>query len=201
MLKYLDPVKQLNLDDNKTSSLCTKAYTFYQNRSGSIFSSEQTEQENIIISAFFRFFKSINSSKKLDEEYITTYLKTDLLKGKANSLGLIQNYIKEILGIQSTRILFGVTEISDSLKNVPMKNRSRGPNIKKIINFEYKIEVMVSSDYSNRVLTPKIFFIFTFEDGTVLKTQISVKLFNEFRKDLALNVKKIIQNEGVPLLK
>lgn len=201
MFKYLEPIKQFNVDEKTTNALCNKAFAFYQTRSSSVFSPEQTEQDNIIISSFIRFFKCINSSKKIDEEFFQNYLKNEVFKGKPSTIEHVFKYVKEILNVQANRLLFEVTDLSDSLKHVPMKQFAKGRNIRKIVNFEYKIEVVVSNTFSNRVLLPQIYFIFTFDNGTTLKTQISIRLFNEFRKNLALNIKKIIQNEGVPLLK
>ena len=141
MLKYLDPVKAINLDDNATSALCTKAYNYYQTRSASVFSSEQTEQDNIVISSFVRFFKCMNSAKKVDEDMFNNYIEKEILKGKTNTINLIKGYINEIKGIQGTRLLYGVTDISDSLKCVPYKNNSKGLNIRKVINLVVTVAI------------------------------------------------------------
>ena len=51
------------------------------------------------------------------------------------------------------------------------------------------------------MLVPEIYMIFTLDDGSQLKMKIDMRMFNEFRKNLALNIKKIIENENVSLLK
>ena len=128
-------------------------------------------------------------------------LKNEILKGKNESIKILNEKIKEIFQIQSKRVLFSESEPINSFKNVPLKENNKGSNISKIVNFDFKIDVPISSHYSNRLLTPEIYFIFTFDDGTILKTKVDIRMFNEFRKDLTLNIKKILTNEGVNLLK
>lgn len=201
MLKYLDHLRGNNCDDTTLLVLATKAYHFYEDKSVSVFTNDQTEHDNYIISVFIRFFKCINSSKALDKDFFDGYIKNDIFKGKPLTIDYVTNCINSIKATQATRLLFEVTDVGDSLKQVPAKQNGKGKNIKKVVNFEYKLEVVVSNLVSNKVLVPQIYFIFTFDDGTTLKTQIGIRLFNEFRKNLALNIKKIIQNESVPLLK
>ena len=73
--------------------------------------------------------------------------------------------------------------------------------MKVLCNFNWKINLIISNNESNRVLVPQIFLIFGFTDGTNLKTKISLKLFQEFRKNLTFQIRKIIENEGKALLK
>ena len=68
-------------------------------------------------------------------------------------------------------------------------------------NFDFKIDVNISSNFNNRMLSPEIYFIFTFEDGSILKIKVDLRMFNEIRKNLSLNIKKILFNENVALLK
>ena len=51
------------------------------------------------------------------------------------------------------------------------------------------------------MLTPEIYLLFSLDDGSTLKTKIDLRMFNELRKGISLNIKKILENESVPLLK
>ena len=86
------------------------------------------------------------------------------------------------------------------LSPIPNKANNKGRNIRKLVNFDYKIDVAISSNYSNKLLAPQIFFIFTLDDGEVIKAKVDLRMFNEFRKDLAINIKKILVNESIPYL-
>ena len=200
MLKYLEPLKQFKLTEDQTTQAITKAYDFYQNRSGEKFTDED-QQIAVPISCLVRFFKCINSGKKIDEEFLQNYFKNDVFKQKPNSINYLNQCINSIKKIQSTRLLFSDLEVSRPLKSVPMRARTQGRNIKKVINIDFKIDVIISNDYSNRLLTPEITLVLTFDDNSTLKMKIDIRMFNELRKNLAFNIKKILENENVNLLK
>lgn len=200
MFKYLEPLKKIKLNDDLTASLITKAYDYHQNR----ILPELTEEEKQnaqILSCFIRFFKCINSGRKIDEEFLQNYFKNEVLKDKPKSIQNLNNYRQEIIAIQSSRLLFSTEGLPRPLKDVTIKSNSKGNNIKQIINFDYKIDVVISSVYSNRMLVPEICFVFTLDDGSQLKMKIDLRMYNEFRKNLALNIKKMLENENVNLLK
>jgi hypothetical protein len=124
-----------------------------------------------------------------------------VFKGKPQSIATLNAYIEEIKSIQKTRLMFNSDDVQNSLQAISNKNNAKGPSIKEIINCEYKIDVVISNDYSNKMLTPEIYLLFSLDDGSTLKTKIDLRMFNELRKGVALNIKKILENENVPLLK
>ncbi len=60
---------------------------------------------------------------------------------------------------------------------------------------------MISSNYHNKLLVPQIYLIFTLDDGEIIKVKADLRIFNEFRKDLGMHVKKILLNEGISQIK
>ena len=200
MFKYLEPLKKTDFNDASTVELISKAYEYYQFRVIPDLNENQ-KQNAQYFSCFIRFFKCINSSRKIDEEFLQNYFKNEIFKGKPRSIEILNSYIEEIKSIQKTRLLFSSDEIQSSLQAISNKSNSKGPNIKEIINYEYKLDVVISNNYSNKMLTPEIYLLFSLDDGSTLKTKIDLRMFNELRKGIALNIKKILENESVPLLK
>ena len=199
MYKPIDPVKSLGIDDKTTSSLITVAYKYYQTKE--IDKSVCTKKEHAkLISCFVRFFGSLNSSRLSDDD-ILHYLKTEGLKGKAESLSLVTQYITEIRQIQSQKILFSSPDFTNTLNPINNKTYNRGRNIRNLVNFDYKIDVVISSNYHNKLLLPQIYLIFTLDDGEIIKVKTDLRIFNEFRKNLGMHVKKILLNEGISQIK
>ena len=201
MYRYLDPIKSLGIDDKTTSSLISCAYNYYQTKEINRSACSKKEFAKLI-SCFVRFFGSINSSKPLDEDTFQSYLKNEGLKGKTESIKLLNGYIKEIMQIQSARILFGSPDLGNTALNaIDKKTNNRGRNIRNLVNFDYKIDVVISSNYSNRLLIPQIYLIFSLDDGEIIKVKVDLRMFNEFRKNLGMHIKKILINEGVSQIK
>ena len=200
MFKYLDPVRSLNLDDKTTSSLISVAYNYYQTKEIDRNTCSKKEFAKLI-SCFVRFFGSINSSKILDEDMLQSYLKNEGLKGKNESIKLLNGYISEIKQIQNSKILFSSPDLENKLNAIDKKTKNRGRNIRNMMNFDYKIDVIISSNYSNKLLIPQIYFIFTLDDGEIIKVKVDLRMFNEFRKNLGMHIKKILINEGVSQIK
>ena len=102
MFKYLDPIKSLGIDDKTTGSLISVAYNYYQTKE--INRDLATKKEYArLISCFVRFFGSLNSSKQSDEDIFQSYLKNEGLKGKPESIKLLNGYINEIKQIQNEK--------------------------------------------------------------------------------------------------
>ena len=200
MFKYLDPIRSINLDDKTTSSLISVAYNYYNTKEINRSACSKKEFAKLI-SCFFRFFGSINSSKALDEDLLQSYLKNEGLKGKNESIKLLNGYINEIKQIQNSKILFSSPDLRNTLNAIDKKTNNRGRNIRNLMNFDYKIDVVISSNYSNKLLIPQIYFIFTLDDGEIIKVKVDLRMFNEFRKDLGMHIKKILINEGVSQIK
>ena len=199
MYKPIDPVKSLGIDDKTTSSLITVAYNYYQTKD--LDKSKITKKEHAkLISCFVRFFNSLNSSRISDDD-ILHYLKTEGLKGKTESIALATKYISEIRQIQSTKILFSSPDLINTLNPINNKTYNRGRNIRNLVNFDYKIDVVISSNYHNKLLLPQIYLIFSLDDGEIIKVKVDLRIFNEFRKNLGMHVKKILFNEGISQIK
>ena len=199
MNKTIDQVKSLGIDDKTTSSLITVAYNYYQTKE--IDKKVCTKKEYAkLISCFVRFFRSINSTKQNDDELIQ-HLKLESLKGKNESLNLVTKYIAEIRQVQSSKILFGSPDLTNILNPINNKNYNRGRHIRNLVNFDYKIDVVISSNYHNKLLQPQIYLIFSLDDGEIIKVKVDLRIFNEFRKDLAFHIKKILLNEGISQIK
>jgi len=199
MFKYLEPIKTFNLDDDTANNILDNSYLYYRDN---ILNYQLKENKNFAMafSSFLRFLKSINSSKKIDEEFFQNYLKNEALKGKPKTISKLNDLINEIKLIQSSRILFNSNN-NIGFNQIPLKEKNFGKNYKYVSNFDFKIDVNISSNFNNRMLSPEIYFIFTFEDGSILKIKVDLRMFNEIRKDLSLNIKKILFNENVALLK
>ena len=199
MNKTIDQAKSLGIDDKTTSSLITVAYNYYQTKE--IDKKVCTKKEYAkLISCFVRFFRSINSTKQNDDELIQ-HLKLESLKGKNESLNLVTKYIAEIRQVQSSKILFGSPDLTNTLNPINNKNYNRGRHIRNLVNFDYKIDVVISSNYHNKLLQPQIYLIFSLDDGEIIKVKVDLRIFNEFRKDLAFHIKKILLNEGISQIK
>jgi len=200
MFKYLDPIKSLGVDDKTTCALISTAYNYYQTKE--INRNAITKKEFAkLISCFVRFFGSINSSKQIDEDGFQSYLKNEGLKGKAESIKILNGYVNEIKQIQNAKILFSSPDLGNTLNAIDIKNHNRGRNIRNLVNFDYKIDVVISSNYSNRLLIPQIYLIFSLDDGEIIKVKVDLRIFNEFRKNLGMHIKKILINEGVSQIK
>ena len=199
MNKTIDQAKSLGIDDKTTSSLITVAYNYYQTKE--IDKKVCTKKEYAkLISCFVRFFRSINSTKQNDDELIQ-HLKLESLKGKTESLNLVTKYIAEIRQVQSSKILFGSPDLTNTLNPINNKNYNRGRHIRNLVNFDYKIDVVISSNYHNKLLQPQIYLIFSLDDGEIIKVKVDLRIFNEFRKDLAFHIKKILLNDGISQIK
>ena len=200
MFKYLDPIKSIGLDDKTTSQLIACAYNYYQTKEINKSACSKKEFARLI-SCFVRFFGSLNTCKQIDEDIFQSYLKNEGLKGKNESIKLLNSYINEIKQIQSAKILFSSPDLGNTLNAIDKKTNNRGRNIRNLVNFDYKIDVVISSNYSNRLLIPQIYFIFSLDDGEIIKVKVDLRMFNEFRKNLGMHIKKILINEGVSQIK
>lgn len=200
MFKYLEPIKTLGLDDQTCSSLAQCAYEYFKTKTVNPQIATKKEYSKAL-SCFVRFFGLINPTKNINDPLFQLYLKNEALKGKPETLKLISQYIQEILQIHMSKVLFSSPDIENTFNAVSNKYNNKGEKIRYLVGFDYKIEVIVSSNYSNKILTPQIYFIMTLDDGEIIKMKVELRMFNEFRKDLSLNIKRILANEGEVLLK
>ena len=120
MIKYLNPISKFAIDDNTTSQIIIQAYDYYKDKNVNKQIGESKEYSQVF-SCFVRFFNSINSTKPIDDEHFQNSLKNEILKGKNESIKILNEKIKDILQIQSKRVLFSESEPINSLKNVTLK--------------------------------------------------------------------------------
>lgn len=200
MYKYLEPIRSLGLDDQTLSQLMQCAYEYFQTKNVNRKIGTQKEYSKAL-SCFVRFFGCVNPTKQFDDPLFQNYLKNECLKGKTETYNGINNYIKEILQIHSTKIFFSSPDIGNTLNPVSNKHNKQGNKIRNLVNFDYKVDVVISSNYSNKILTPHIYFVLTLDDGEIIKMKVDLRMFNEFRKSLSLNIKRILANENVIFLK
>lgn len=153
LVKYLESLK--NSSDEDLVILANSAFHFYINNHkeslNSIISSDLEKKK--AFSTLVRFFRSINSNKKLDEEVISSNLK-ETLKGKNALITNLTEKILEIASIQMKRINYA-DKSPQSLYNISLKKSSYVDSvldsIKTLQNFSWRINVTISNIYSNRV--------------------------------------------------
>ena len=91
--------------------------------------------------------------------------------------------------------------MGNTLNAIDKTTNNRGRNIRNSVNFNFKIDIVISSNYSNRFLIPQIYLIFILDDGEINKVKVDSRMFNEFRKNFGMHIKKILINEGVSQIK
>jgi hypothetical protein len=219
-LKFLEQLKPFNIEDSALQNLILSAYNYNSFKSDSLL---QNIQEKKAFSLLVRFFRSLNSNKKIDEESLILCLK-DVFKNKQVSMSTIQDKINQIVAIQTTRVYFGnkihnelnqLTErrlnyfnVKDDLTSIscntcgfynPVDFLSNNFHI--LTNFYFKLNIGISNKNSNRVLQPEIYLFLQISTGETICLNIDIKVFQEIRKCLAFHIKKILDVENKPLLK
>jgi hypothetical protein len=211
MVKHLDILKTSSIDDNDLASLIRNSFGYYVNNSIKTLDKEtihQDENKLKIFSNLVRYFRNVNSNKKFDEEAFNSFLK-EILKDKPKSITILTEKVNEVISVQQKRINFTdklnhkkLNFLVDSGKlSTSGLNDLLNDKITDIKNFSFRVNVTISNNFSNRVLSPEIYFYFTFKDGSSVQMKIDVKIFQELRKCLAYHIKKMIDNESVQLLK
>lgn len=201
--KLFEPLK--SLDDSALADYIEVAYSLFMKE---LFSSNQISKvgkkfDSKLISNLVRFFRSLNITIKQDEDALK-----ELLKGKHSSYESVLQKINEILKHQGSRKYFSDAISSGELtKNFFCHDPTRESHllnlkvVKELNNLTWKVNLVVCNAESNRILVPEIILGFTFTDGTSKKAHISMKVFQELRKNLTFHIKRIIENEHVALLK
>jgi len=225
--KLIESLKNIEIEDSDLCSIVESAFKFIyfnsniKNLSSIISNNSNNLNSQKAFSILTRIFKNFNTNKKLEEENLNNSLK-EFLKGKNNSVNLIMTKIKEISSIQMKRNNFSDNLSTRHLnyfivnKKEKFNNESLGldrldinnnllgfisRNLYPLTNFSFKINIIISNDSSNRVLTPEIFLLLTLDNGKTITINVEMRVFQELRKCLAMSIKKIIDNESVNLLK
>lgn len=151
-----------------------------------------------VLSALIRFYRQINCSLNLDDDILK-----EAFTGKPESLDNIRDKVKEIIQLQNIRNNFSSYDIAPIIEtpDCSLKPLHNINSFKRIINFSWKVNLIISNSNMNKILIPQIFLVFEFENGEKLKASISMKRFQEMRKKFTYHIKKIIDNEHTPLLK
>lgn len=213
-LKMLDNLKNFQFEEKEYIDLINSSFKFYVNHSNCKVEEEikVNESKQKVFSFLLRFFRSLNSNKKFEEETFQHTLK-DNLKDKPKAIALISEKVKEIYSVQSNRISFAdkmtkrnfnylnFTNFNNANSNAEVFVSNLESNIHRLKNFAFKLLVTISNNNSNRVLTPEIYLYLTLENGKTIEMFVNMKIFQELRKCLALHIKKMIDNESVNLLK
>lgn len=201
--KLFEPLK--NLDDSALSDYIEVAYSLFMKDflSYNQISKVGKKFDSKLISNLVRFFRNLNITIKQDEDALK-----EILKGKSSSYESVLQKINEIFKHQGSRKYFSdAITAGDLSKNFFCHDPARETYIsslkvvKELSNLTWKVNLVVCNSDSSRILVPEIILGFTFTDGTSKKAHISMKVFQELRKNLTFHIKRIIENEHVALLK
>jgi hypothetical protein len=201
-LKFLEQLKAYTIEDSELQNLILSAYNYNSVKSDNLLQNLQEENQKKVFSILVRFFRSLNSNKKIDEESLNLCLK-DVFKNKQNSISSIHDKINEIVSIQSTRISFSTNKNERRLNYFNVKQDCNfynlsdptefiSDNFHNLTNFYFKLNIGISNKHSNRVLQPEIYLFLTLNEGTTICLFIDIKVFQEIRKCLAFHIKKIL---------
>lgn len=201
--RLLEQTKSIN-EDSKLNDTIDLSYSIFTKEiiAQNQFNKIQKNFDIKIVSSLVRFFKLINPVIKLDEDSIK-----DIFKGKSLSYTNLLNKISEILNELNKRVSF--SDKTNSLyvnnyfcrDNLLRQNNLLNNNIRELVGFNWKVELIISNTHSNRVLIPIIYLYFNFSNGERCKCKATLKVFQEMRKSLTYHIKKIIENERVTQLK
>lgn len=205
--KLLDLLKSSNYTTEELQQIINSSYRyFYKNSFTDIQELKRDQAKQKIFSNLIRFYRSINSNKKIEEGLVLSNLKENIKN--TTLIESLNEKVNEIISIQTTRFNYSDTFsssrhfIRQSDINIKSKNESDLLTaIKSFKNLSYKLNVTVLNKDSNRVLTPQIILIFLLDGGEKITMQIDIKIFQELRRVLAYHIKKMIDNESVGFLR
>lgn len=156
--------------------------------------------DSSVISSLVRFFRLVSPTYKIDEEIVK-----EVFKNKSKSYAVINDKITYILQSLSTRINF-----TDKINSIKTKNlfstdcyntSNMRHSLKEIVNFSWKINLVISHNTHNKVLLPEIYVKILLNDGTQKIIRMTIKMFQEFRKEITNHIKRIVDNEKITFLK
>lgn len=191
----------INLDENKIIEYIELSFSYYNKDilHRSKISKLISKYDPTILSNFIRFFRYINPTFNIDKDEIKEVFKNKQLA--YNNLIEKVNFIQEH---QNIKIKFEDNKekylIYKNLfsNNYYTKNKS---NFKTLCNFNWSINIIMSNSECTRVLVPDILLIFSFTDGTNLKTKIDIKILHQIRKNFSFHIRKVLENESISLIK
>ncbi len=128
-------------------SLLEASYKYYSKEKINEKSSKKVHELKRQFSVFYRFFRSLNYTKKNEEEIVK-----ELFKNRTEIINSFSEKINSIYDIQSKRIMFSENKlfplqvISEETKFINVIS-----NIKAFQSFSWKINVTISNNNSIRV--------------------------------------------------
>ena len=200
LFKHLSFIKQF--EEKNLKDLLENSFEFYLNKETEIKSEFlEDEKSKCGFSNLVRFFRGINSTKKPTEEQITSNLK-EIFKGKSADLAnIMMDLINKIIQLQSKNLNFSEIKLTEKQDFEVKKRDFILSSFSNFVNFDWRVNIKVSNNFSNRILLPEILFNFTLTDGKVYSFVIEYRVFQELRKLLTLHLKRIMENENVILLR
>jgi len=210
LFKYLDILKQI--EENDLKDLLESTFEYFSSAKSKKIESNIMLSKNLKagFSSLIRFYRSINSNKKIEEEQIIQIIK-EIFKGKNIDLNsVLLNQINLIQNIQNKRVNFSQINLSERITGNKIDTESYENlakrefllnNILEFKSFSWKININISNNISNRILYPEIVFMFSLEDGKTYYFLIDIKVFQELRRLLTIHIKRIMENEQIVLLK
>ncbi len=150
-IKYLDSLKTHN--DKDLFLIINDSYNYYINNADINDSIRQDDSKKKAFSTLLRFYRSINSNKKIDEETFNQPIK-ELLKNKETSINQLIDKINQIVSKQLQRHKFVEQSPTPLLKLVPSPTAYMDDllcNIKSFSSLSWRLNIAISNNYSNRV--------------------------------------------------
>ena len=150
-LKFLEILK--NLQDKDILFLLNESFNFYTTKSDIHNLIKNDENNRRVFSSLIRFYRSIYSNKKLEEETFNLQLK-EILKGKELSLKALNDQIALTISKQNQKIKFNNINIFSNQTLVINRTEYLNgiiSNIKNLRSLSWKLNINVSNINSNRV--------------------------------------------------
>jgi hypothetical protein len=153
--KYLENLK--SLDEKDAEILINNSFNYFTTGTQIPEEIKQSSDNKIHFSNLVRFYRSINLNKRLDEEHTLQALK-EILKSKANIIPKFYEKINQVYVRYDKKIKFG--EFNSSIlqreqivnKDLPsLYYNNLISNIKKFNNLNWRINICISNNISNRV--------------------------------------------------
>ena len=151
-LKHIEILK--NFQDNDISFILNESFKYYISKSEIDSSIRADESHKKLFSTLIRFYRSINTNKKIEEETFNQQIK-DILKGKESSMKILNDIITYITSKQTQRLKYNdITRytIKSFITNKTNYVNDFVSNIKNFRSISWKLNINISSIYSNRVV-------------------------------------------------
>lgn len=190
----LEPLKAVETDLD-SERLINKSYLIFQKESVKV-----DLKDYQAISSLTRFFRTLHINRPIEEDFIAK----EILRNKPKALDALISKTKEVYQHQSTRILFN--QKANNLMEIGFGRSSRVAEtlssgfLRRLKDLKWKVNIVISNEVSSRVLMPEIVMILDFMDGSSVRVSVDLKVFQELRRVLTMQIKRVIDNEHIALL-